>query len=204
MVEAYLRRSPLAHLGLEGRAREHRGTAGVAMAERPFQGILDLRGREQEFGAGFEAAFGFALPAAGAAAGKGRITAFRLGPDEWWLVTPDDDGKSADKLAEAAASGRASVTDIGESRACIQVSGPRARDLLAKGCPLDLHPRVCGPGAVAQSRVAKAEVLLHLAAGERARGGPAFDLYVARSFADYLWRWLEDAADEYGLAILRG
>jgi sarcosine oxidase subunit gamma len=30
---------------------------------------------------------------------------------------------------------------------------------------------------------------------------PAYDLYVHRSFADYLWRWLEDAAKEYGVAI---
>ena len=33
---------------------------------------------------------------------------------------------------------------------------------------------------------------------------PAFDLYVLRSFADYLWAWLEDAAREYGLKIVSG
>ena len=31
---------------------------------------------------------------------------------------------------------------------------------------------------------------------------PSYDLYVLCSFADYLWRWLEDAAGEYGLAVL--
>jgi len=32
---------------------------------------------------------------------------------------------------------------------------------------------------------------------------PAYELYVLRSFADYLWRWLEDAAREYGVAVTR-
>ncbi|NIO38860.1 MAG: hypothetical protein GTO41_00860, partial [Burkholderiales bacterium] len=31
---------------------------------------------------------------------------------------------------------------------------------------------------------------------------PSYDIYVHRSFADYLWRWLEDAAQEYGVAII--
>jgi sarcosine oxidase subunit gamma len=31
--------------------------------------------------------------------------------------------------------------------------------------------------------------------------GPSFDLYVGRSFADYLWIWLEDAGREYGVPI---
>ena len=27
---------------------------------------------------------------------------------------------------------------------------------------------------------------------------PTYDIYVLRSFAEYLWLWLEDAAMEYG------
>jgi sarcosine oxidase gamma subunit len=45
---------------------------------------------------------------------------------------------------------------------------------------------------------------IHLAADESATGGPAFDIYVPRSFADYLWAWLEDAGREYGVAVVRG
>ncbi len=32
-------------------------------------------------------------------------------------------------------------------------------------------------------------------------GGPAYDVYVLNSFAEYLWLWLEDAAREYGLRV---
>ena len=33
---------------------------------------------------------------------------------------------------------------------------------------------------------------------------PSFEVYVHRSFADYAWRWLEDAGLEYGVAIAGG
>lgn len=30
---------------------------------------------------------------------------------------------------------------------------------------------------------------------------PNFEIYVRSSFAEYLWRWIEDAAGEYGVAV---
>ena len=89
------------------------------------------------------------------------------------------------------------ITDLTEAQTIIRVGGPRARDLIAKGCTLDLHPRVFGLGLVARSTVAHAAVVLHQTASEGDADGPAFDLYVARSFAEHLWRWLADAAVEY-------
>ena len=87
------------------------------------------------------------------------------------------------------------MTEVGESLACLHIAGPKARDVIAKGCPLDLHPRVFGGvGHCAQSHLAKTTVILH-----QVSETPGFDLYTRRSFSDYLWRWLEDAGREYGL-----
>ena len=91
------------------------------------------------------------------------------------------------------------LTELGDSRCCITLAGPRARDLLVKGCPLDLHPRAFGAGRCAQSLIAKAGVTLYQVSDE-----PAYQIYVLRSFAEYLWLWLEDGAREYGLAVLHG
>jgi sarcosine oxidase subunit gamma len=205
VAEDYLRQSPLAHLGLEGRARKHRGEAGVALGERPFPGIVDLRGEHRSASAAFELAFGFALPAEpntaaskGKAGAKTRVVALWLGPDEWWVLGGDP-AKLAGKLAKALDGQPATVTEVSESRTCIRVAGPHARDLLAKGCPLDLHPRVFKAGACAQGQLAKASVLIHQVDDE-----PAYDVYVLRSFAEYLWLWLEDAAREYGIAVVTG
>ncbi len=208
MVEAYLRQSALAHLGLEGRGEEARGAAGVAMGERPHRGMVNLRldPGNAEAMAAFESAFGFALPAANTSAGDADTIALWLGPDEWWLVVPGPEPEAGPELAEklrAALTGHfAAVTEVGESRTCIRVSGPSARALLQKGCPLDFHPRAFTAGACAQSCLAKATVLIYLGADESVTEGPIFDIYVARSFAEYLWAWLEDAGAEYGVTVV--
>lgn len=200
MPEGMLRQSPLAGLGLKGRGQAERGTAEVAMAERPFPGILDLRGDPAQagFAAALEVVLGFALPTeAGSVAGGPERRALWLGPNEWWIVTPQVDTALAAKLRDAVAGEHAAITEIGDSRTCIRISGARAADVIAKGCPLDLHPSVFSAGRCAQSVLAKADVTLHQLDDE-----PSYDLFVLCSFADYLWRWLEDASQEYGLAVL--
>ena len=197
MADGYLRQSPLAHLGLEGRARAERGAAGVALSERRFPGIVNLRGEAEAIGAAFEQAFGFALPVeANRADGKDGFAALWLGPDEWWVLAPDG-AELAVKLAAAMEGQPAAVTQVSESRTCIRVAGPHARDTIMKGCPLDLHPRVFQPGDCAQTCLSKADIALHQVDDE-----PTFDLYVLRSFAEYAWLWLEDAALEYGVTVV--
>jgi sarcosine oxidase subunit gamma len=75
----------------------------------------------------------------------------------------------------------------------IAIHGPHAAELLAAGCPLDLHPRAFGPGTVTRTLLGKAEIVLH-----RPEAGSGFRLYVPRSFAPYLWAWLAAAAREFG------
>ena len=58
-------------------------------------------------------------------------------------------------------------------------------------------PRQFRPGRCAQTGLARAGVLIHQTGAE-----PAYDIYVDRSFAEYLWTWLEDAAAEFGFAII--
>ncbi len=201
MADLMIRQSALAQLGLDGRARPERGEAGVALAERPFRAIVDLRGNPDDaaFLGAAQGALGLELPLTpNTTASQGKTTALWLGPDEWWIVTADPAADHAARLRTTLAGVHGAVTEVGESRTCIEVSGPRARDLLAKACPLDLHPRSFTPGACAQSQLAKAAGLIHQTSDE-----PAYDLYVLRSFAEYLWHWLEDAGKEYGVAVVR-
>ena len=51
----------------------------------------------------------------------------------------------------------------------------------------------------ARSLIVKVPIALHQVSDQ-----PAYDIYVLRSYAEFLWLWLEDAAREYGLAVAEG
>ena len=196
----YLRQSALAALGLAAKA----GTgpvreAGVILRECSPRAQLCLRGKAgPEFEDSVENVLGLRPPSeAGTSAGHGDRRLFWLGPDEWLAVFRDEDREEVlPALRAALEASHASVVDVSHARAVVSVSGRDARSLLLKGCHLDLHPSHFRAGSVAQSRFARCHVLLH-----QTDDAPAYDLYVQRSFARYLWAWLEDAAAEYGVAV---
>ena len=109
-----------------------------------------------------------------------------MGPDEWLLKVRDAQGEAIAIALGAALQGvHSAVVDVGHGNTTLTLEGPAAADLLARGCPLDLHARVFPAGALAQTHIAKASAtVLCLAAGTH------FELTVRRSFADYLFRWL--------------
>lgn len=214
MAEAYLRQSALAHLGLAARAvadQEKAGQggmdAGVWIGECAFRGQINLRGNpsRRAFTDAVKDVIGCALPTKpNTSAGPDDLNdgprALWLGPDEWLLVTTA--GAEADLASALAGIAGAAVTDVSDGRTVISLSGRHARDVLMKGCPLDLHPSVFEPGHCAQSLLVRAAVILYRGADDAAAGGAAFEIHVARSFAEYLWMWLEDAASEYGLRVV--
>ena len=171
------------------------------ISELPFLGHVNLRGDPGDGGFTSAAAgvLGFGLPTEpDTTGGKGGLLALWLGPDEWLVVTPPDAQTSlAQSLATALDGIHASVTDVTGGQTVITLSGPKARDVLAKGCPLDLHPSVFRPGDCAQTLLAKANVTIRCV-----DDAPSFELIVRRSFADYAALWLHDAALEYGAAVV--
>ena len=177
------------------------GDAGVIISERPFLGHLNLRGDPED--AGFTSAaasvLGFGLPIEpNTVAARGELLALWLGPDEWHIVTPPAAQTPLLDSLEAAFDGmHVAVSDVTGGQAVITVSGPRARDVLAKGCPLDLHPTVFKPGYCAQTLLAKANVIIRCVDGE----SPCYELIVRRSFAEYAAGWLEDAGVECGVGV---
>jgi len=202
VVEAYLRLGVLDHRHLDARAVEAVADAGVTLCERRFRAKINLRGKPvKKFLDGAKRALGLRLPKSPnrTVSAKG-LTALWLGPDEWLVVgPPGSEDKIAHDLRDALAGQHAAVTDVSEGRTVIGLAGRHARDVLMKGCPLDLHPREFKTGDCAQSALAKAVIILH-----QTGNAPAYDIYIERSMADYLWTWLEDACQEYGLAVVKG
>jgi sarcosine oxidase subunit gamma len=200
MTEPYLRQSALSHRGLGRAAGEALSGAGITLSERPFRAMVNLRGDAADTGLrnAAQAAAGVELPLEpNTTRRSGQVTALWLGPDEWLIAAPAGEERVLVPALRASLGDRhAAVVDLTESRTVIAVSGAHARDLLAKGCTLDLHPRAFPVGACAQTGLARAGVLLHLLDET-----PTFEITILRSFADYMWVWLADAAQEYGVAL---
>jgi sarcosine oxidase subunit gamma len=138
-------------------------------------------------------ALGLALPfEPNTVATLGQRSILWLGPDEWLVV----DGATTAAEIEAAVRGAfvpdwGSVVDVSANRTIVELSGPHARDVLARGCSLDLHPRSFGPGRCAQTLLANTAVIVW-----QTDDAPTFLILVRASFARHLARWLADAAAE--------
>jgi len=201
MAERYRRRSALAHLGLEARAAAFVGDAGVTLRESPMRGLLVLRGDAAgaEFRGAVAAVLGLEPVVEPLTAVRRRdVSMLWLGPDEWLVVTPERRLDRIERALRDALEGQhTALTDVSHGRAIVVLSGPHAREVLAKGCTLDLHPRVFGPGRCAQSRLAKCQALIH-----QTTDAPEYEIHVQRSFAQYAWTWLEDAGQEFGVRIV--
>ena len=134
------------------------------MCELAFWGHVNLRGDSGDgaFQAGVEKAVGARLPITpNTVARAGERAIVWMGPDEWLVVSsPGSREDVADTLEEALSGLHVAVNDISSGQTLIRLRGPRARDLLSKGCPLDLHPRVFGPGECAQSHIGKSNALI--------------------------------------------
>ena len=194
------RESPLARFNLAARATQSAENAGVIARERAFLGHINLRGDAQDprFVGAVSTVLGGELPidANTANDAKGNVV-YWLGPDEWLIVTPGDLRATIESdLRTALADMHGAVTDVSGGQTVVHLYGTRIRELLAKGCPIDLHPRVFGIGQCAQSHLAKAPILIG-----QLENQPCFEIIIRRSFADYFWLWLEDAAAEYGFAV---
>jgi len=170
----------------------------VALSECPPRTCLVLRGRASDarLARAVASATDLALPAAPGDSVAGLLCSLlRLGPDEWWIVSETQGpAELAGSLRSALVGIHAALVDVGDACIVYALRGANARDVLARGCPLDLHPRVFTPGRCTRTLLARAPVLVHLRAAE-----PSFELYVARSYRDYAWTWLVTAAKSFFL-----
>jgi sarcosine oxidase subunit gamma len=143
--------------------------------------------------------FDVALPTkANTTARSDALTALWLGPKSWLLAAG---GASAltDFVAKRDALNQqgGALVDVSASRIAWAIAGPRAATVLAKGCPLDFHPRAFAVGACAQSVYGRVSVLV-----EKRDETPAFTLMVGRSFARDVDRALGVVAAQYGFDVL--
>ncbi|CAN5362667.1 sarcosine oxidase subunit gamma [soil metagenome] len=125
------------------------------------------------------------------------VNAIWFGPQEWLITSTDQGGEDLEaRLRAAIVDHGGAAVDVSAQRTSLRLSGIHARDVLAKGCALDLHPMVFGSGAAAQTMLGQAGVVLIPLDDD----GTDYRILVRSSFARYLAQWLVDAAEEYAIA----
>lgn len=122
------------------------------------------------------------------------VTLLWAGPSQWLAMSRQADLPS--RLSTGL--GRiAAVSDQSDARAVLRLEGASVRAALAKGCPIDLHPRVFHPGDTAITSIAGMGVQLW-----RDDDGDVFHLTVARSMVESFWSWLMASSAEFGVEVL--
>ncbi len=186
--------APVSALAGHVRPRHHgRETAGVQIALQHGLSLASLaarRGREAALRDAVRAAFGAELPEVPRRV-QGREVAFIwAGPHSWLAASA---GGDLEAELRAGIGAEASVTDQSDARAVFRASGPDVRAALAKGLPIDLHPRAFRPGDTALSAAAHTNVHVW-----QLDAAPTYELAVFRGYARSFLDWLLAASAEFG------
>ena len=189
-VEQTRLRSPLDGWGAEFA----RMPGDLRVAEVPFLTQLDLRiepGGPAAVAVGD--ALGGQLPTEPCTASRiGDVDVLWLGPDEWLvLAEPGRQRELEDLLRTAIGAEHGAVVDVSAQRTALSLAGTAAREVLARGCAIDLDPRVAPAGTCVQTLLARCGVTIVVR--DARTSGSEFLLLVRASFAAYLASWLLDA-----------
>jgi sarcosine oxidase subunit gamma len=193
-------RSALYGIALPGRYGRITGMPGLLIEERSdvaLASVIARRGKRDALVSAVETTYGVPLPSGPRRATKGAVTFAGTGPDQWIASA---EGAEAAGFA-ARLRGRiglfAAVLDQSDARLVLRLSGPRVRDVLAKGVPVDLHPKAFKVGDVATTLVAYIGMQIDML-----DDAPNYQLTAPRSMAGSFWSWLTASAAEFGYEVV--
>jgi sarcosine oxidase subunit gamma len=187
-------------LGRHGRAE---GQAGLVVCERShlsLASVIARKGQSDALATLVKSAYGIDLPVAPRFAGgpmpDGRSIIFAWAGLGQWLAVAEGAEDFEHELTIGLGK-RAMIADQSDGRCLLRLRGPKARDVLAKGLTIDLHPRAFKPGDVALTLAAHMGVQLW-----QLDEAPTYEIGVARSLAGSLRSWLGASAAEFGYEVV--
>ena len=190
--------SPLTHAGFADLVGKGAPGAGVILRERKLLGHLVLRGDSQDpaFVAGVSKAVGLEFPAPLSVVIDGERSLQWIGPDEFLLVVATGEEFATEQALRKELDGQhIQVVNVSGGQTLVEMTGANVRDVLMKSSDYDVHPSNFTVGKAVGTHFAKTQLYI------RRTGEETWELVVRRSFADYIWAWLQDASAEFGLSI---
>ena len=189
--------SPLHHVGLADITDQSNANAGVVFSEAGLLGHLTLRCEPSSpLIAVAQSILGIALPLRPLTSiEQGDLVVRWIAPDEWLISLPNHQVFDLETRFRAEMKGHHSLVNGSGGMTVYKLRGKHVVDMLKKSTPVDLHDSEFPVGKVVSTVFAKAGAVI------RRTGESEFELVVRRSFADYIWLWIQDASQEYGLAV---
>lgn len=112
-----------------------------------------------------------------------------MAPDELLLVTDYAAAPQKTFALGATLAGRHHLAvNVSDARAAFRITGPGARELIARGAPVDLTPETFTSGDFRRTRLGQVAAAFWLGADD------AFTLICARSLGAYVFDWLKTSA----------
>lgn len=163
------------------------GRDGVTVSTLPPAARISLRAPAKSVAA-LSDALGFDLPTKpkNSASRSGRH-ALWLGPDEWLVI----DEKGKDLIAACAGvQDLHSAVDVSHRNVAFLVRGMSCENTIRAGCPQDVSLTAFPVGACSRTILGKVEIVLFRTSPD------AFRVECWRSFSDYVWDFLTEAAKD--------
>lgn len=172
-------------------------SARVVLKEMPLQGLLCLRGDPDQISLAdaVSSVTGLSLPQPLQSDERDARCLRWMAPDEWWLSCGIAEAFELESRLREALSGHYAIVNISAGFTTLLLAGEASRSVLMKSTGYDVHPRNFPPGKVVRTLFGKTGVAL------RCLDDARYEIIVRRSFADYLWLWLQAASQEYGLRV---
>lgn len=191
--------SPLAYSYRRSGAPQASGPSRLQLRERAMLGHLILRGGAIVLDEAVRDVLGISLPGQPQALvqdASGERSIQWLSPDEWLVIVPGGEEFPLEtKLREHLGDAHFAISDVSGGQTLLELSGEAAQELLMKTVIYDVHPSNFPVGKGVTTVFGKATTIIRRPSEDR------WELVIRRSFADYCYRWLLDAAAEYDVNV---
>lgn len=176
--------TPLAHLERTWISSE------VSLAEEALTGLMVLRGdpTHTALQAAVTEVFGTELPERLSSSESAMARILWLGPDEFWIWCAEGELFALEQAFLQRFTGHCALVNNTGGFTRIAITGAGAETVLMKSVPYPVYADAFPVGKVVGTIFAKTQAVLCR------RGEQHWEVVARRSFADYIWRWLVDAA----------
>ena len=195
--------TPLYHAELQAIAAHQVTNAGVLLKELPVTGLLTIRANadtvvnnQASLTAALKSVLSLDVPNTLQSSSNGDYCLRWMSPDEWLLSAPIGELFDIENKLRKTLTAPVALVNVSGGYSLVELAGDQVLNVLKKSTHYDCHPRNLSVGKVVNTSFAKSQVTLRCLATSH------YELVVRRSFADYIWLWLQTASREYGLQVV--